>query len=50
MTRSEEKRALQPGQTGLRLTLVGLGDVGGTLLTALNCSGLGEPRPALPSF
>ena len=39
MTRSEEKRALQPGQTGLRLTLVGLGDVGGTLLTALKLLG-----------
>lgn len=28
-----------PGQTGLRLTLVGLGDVGGTLLTALKLLG-----------
>lgn len=29
----------RPGQTGLRLTLVGLGDVGGTLLTALKLLG-----------
>ncbi len=32
-------RLPKPGQTGLRLTLVGLGDVGGTLLTALKLLG-----------
>ena len=36
---SERITAPQPGQRHLRLTLVGLGDVGGTLLTALKLLG-----------
>lgn len=39
MTPLETKIKLRPGQPGLRLTLVGLGDVGGTLLTALKLLG-----------